>query len=228
VTPIQVDFSKALASKLPAFVAVVVILAFLLLMLVFRSLVIPAMASVMNLLSVGAALGILNAAFNWGWGSSILGISGTTPVVVFLPVIMFSVLFGLSMDYEVFLVSRMHEEWVRTGDNRVAVTYGQTVTGRVITAAASIMILVFLSFTLDDNIIIQQFEVGLAAAVIVDAFVVRTVLVPALMHLFGRANWWLPGWLDRRLPHLAIDVPDAPLSRDATGIHDRSGLRPLA
>jgi putative drug exporter of the RND superfamily len=129
---------------------------------------------------------------------------------VFLPVIMFSVLFGLSMDYEVFLVSRMHETWVRTGDNRVAVTTGQTVTGRVITAAASIMILVFLSFLLVGNIIIQQFGVGLAAAMIIDAFVVRTALVPALMHLCGRANWWLPGWLDRRLPHLAVDVPDAP------------------
>jgi putative drug exporter of the RND superfamily len=202
--PAQADFSKALASKLPLFIAVVVILAFLLLMLVFRSLVIPAMASVMNLLSAGAALGVMNAVFGWGWGSPVLGISGTAPVEVFLPVIMFSVLFGLSMDYEVFLVSRMHEEWVRTGDNRATVTTGQTVTGRVITAAASIMILVFLSFLLVGNIIIQQFGVGLAAAVIVDAFIVRTALVPALMHLFGPANWWLPGWLDRRLPHRAV------------------------
>jgi putative drug exporter of the RND superfamily len=210
VTPTQVDFSKSLASKLPAFVAVVVILAFLLLMLVFRSLVIPAMASVMNLLSVGAALGVMNAVFGWGWGSSILGISGTAPVEVFLPVIMFSVLFGLSMDYEVFLVSRMHEQWVRTGDNRQAVTSGQAATGRVITAAASIMILVFLSFLLNSNIIIQQFGVGLAAAIIVDAFVVRTVLVPALMHVFGRANWWLPGWLSRWLPTLRIESEDRP------------------
>jgi putative drug exporter of the RND superfamily len=209
VTPTQVDFSQSLAGKLPAFVAVVVILAFLLLMLVFRSLVIPAIASVMNLLSVGAALGVMNAVFGWGWGSSALGVSGTAPVEVFLPVIMFSVLFGLSMDYEVFLVSRIHEEWVRTGDNRSAVTTGQTVTGRVITAAASIMILVFLSFVFDDNIIIQQFGIGFAAAIFVDAFVVRTVLVPALMHLCGRANWWLPSWLDLRLPHVAVDVPDA-------------------
>ncbi len=147
-TPAQVDFSKSLASKLPLFVAVVVILAFLLLMLVFRSLVIPLMASVMNLLSVGAALGVMNAVFNWGWGSSALGLRGGAPVEVFLPVIMFSVLFGLSMDYEVFLVSRIREEWDRTGDNRVAVTRGQALTGRVITAAATIMILVFLSFLL--------------------------------------------------------------------------------
>jgi RND superfamily putative drug exporter len=148
VTPTEVDFSTALASKLPLFVAVVVILAFLLLLLVFRSLVIPAVASVMNLLSVAAALGVMNAVFEWGWGSSIIGISGSAPVEVFLPVIMFSVLFGLSVDYEVFLVSRIHEQWIRTGDNRVAVTTGQTMTGRVITAAASIMILVFLSFTM--------------------------------------------------------------------------------
>jgi RND superfamily putative drug exporter len=168
-------------------------------------LVIPAVASVMNLLSAGAALGVMNAVFGWGWGSSILGISGTAPVEVFLPVIMFSVLFGLSMDYEVFLVSRIHEEWLRTGDNRVAVATGQAATGRVITAAASIMILVFLSFLLNGNIVIQQFGVGLAAAIIIDAFVVRTVLVPALMHLFGRINWWLPEWLDRWLPTLHIE-----------------------
>jgi RND superfamily putative drug exporter len=217
VTPTQADFSRALAGKLFAFVTVVVILAFLLLMLVFRSLVLPAVASVMNLLSVGAALGVMNAVFEWGWGSSVLGISGAAPVAVFLPVIMFSVLFGLSMDYEVFLVSRMREEWVRTGDNRAAVSTGQTVTGRVITAAASIMILVFLSFLLNGNIIIQQFGVGLAAAIIIDAFVVRTVLVPALMHLCGRANWWLPGWLDRRLPHLAVDVPGAPPVAERAG-----------
>jgi RND superfamily putative drug exporter len=203
-TPTEVDFSQALASRLPAFVAVVVILAFVLLMLVFRSLVVPAMASAMNLLSVGAALGVLNAVFGWGWGSSVLGIGGSAPVEVFLPVIMFSVLFGLSMDYEVFLVSRIHEEWIRTGDNRAAVTGGLAVTGRVITAAASIMILVFLSFLSNGNIIIQQFGVGLAAAIFIDAFVVRTMLVPAVMHLCGRANWWLPEWLGRPLPTLRI------------------------
>ena len=208
VTPAQVDFSSALAGKLPLFIAIVVILGFLLLMLVFRSLLIPAIASVMNLLSVGAALGVMNAVFGWGWGAPVLGFSGTAPVEVFLPALMFSVLFGLSMDYEVFLVSRIREQWVRTRDNRVAVTWGQTMTGRVITAAATIMILVFLSFTLVSNIIIQEFGVGLAAAIFLDAFVVRTALVPALMHLFGRANWWLPGWLDRRLPHLAVDVHD--------------------
>jgi putative drug exporter of the RND superfamily len=154
--------------------------------------------------------------FGWGLGSSAFGLSGSAPVEVFLPVIMFSVLFGLSMDYEVFLVSRIREEWIRTGDNRAAVTTGQTVTGRVITAAASIMILVFVSFLLVDNIIIRQFGVGLAAAVFVDAFVVRTVLVPTLMHLCGRANWWLPRWLDRLLPHVAIDVPQTRVTEKAS------------
>jgi RND superfamily putative drug exporter len=206
-----VDFAGVLSSKLPQFIAVVVVLAFILLMLVFRSLLIPAIASVMNLLSVAAALGVMNAVFEWGWGSSIFGISRTGPVEVFIPVIMFSILFGLSMDYEVFLVSRMHEEWTITGDNRRAVTTGQTETGRVITAAALIMILVFLSFLLGGNLIIQQFGIGLAGAIVIDAFIVRTVLVPSLMHLFGKANWWLPSWLDRRLPHVAVDVPDHPV-----------------
>jgi putative drug exporter of the RND superfamily len=207
----QTDFSQILSSKLPQFVAVVVVLAFLLLMLVFRSFLIPVVASVMNLLSVGAALGVMTAVFEWGWGRSLLGFNGSVPVEVFIPVIMFSVLFGLSMDYEVFLVSRMYEEWHRSKDNRRAVTLGQAETGRVITAAAIIMILVFLSFLLGGSVIIQEFGIGLAAAIIIDAFVVRTVLVPSLMHVFGRANWWLPPWLDRRLPHLNVEASDPPV-----------------
>jgi RND superfamily putative drug exporter len=206
----QDDFAAVLASKLALFIGVVVVVAFLLLMLVFRSLLIPLVASVMNLLSVGAALGIMNAVFEWGWGLSIIGVTRTGPVEVFIPVIMFSVLFGLSMDYEVFLVSRMMEEWALSHDNREAVTRGQTETGRVITAAALIMILVFLSFLLGGSIIIEQFGIGLAGAIIIDAFIVRTILVPSLMHLIGRANWWLPGWLDRSLPHVHVEVPDAP------------------
>jgi RND superfamily putative drug exporter len=206
----QDDFAAVLSSKLVVFIAVVVVVAFLLLMLVFRSLLIPAVASIMNLLSVGAALGVMNAVFEWGWGLSLIGVSRTGPVEVFIPVIMFSVLFGLSMDYEVFLVSRMMEEWTITHDNRESVTKGQTETGRVITAAAVIMILVFLSFLLGGSIIIEQFGIGLAGAIVIDAFIVRTVLVPSLMHLFGPANWWLPGWLDRLLPHVNVDAPDAP------------------
>jgi RND superfamily putative drug exporter len=166
----------------------------------------------MNLLSVGAALGIMNAVFEWGWGASLFGITKTLPVEVFIPSIMFSILFGLSMDYEVFLVSRMHEEWLRTGDNRTAVTQGQTETGRVITAAALIMVLVFLSFLLGGNSIIDQFGIGLSGAILIDAFIVRTVLVPALMHLNGPVNWWLPGWLDRALPQVNVEgtVDDPP------------------
>lgn len=206
-TAIGEDFAHVLSGKLPLFIGVVVVLAFLLLMAVFRSLLIPLAASVMNLLSVGAALGILTATFQWGWGRSLLGFSQNGPVEVFVPVIMFSILFGLSMDYEVFLVSRIHEEWVHRRDNRLAVTLGQAETGRVITAAAAIMILVFASFILGGTYIIQQFGIGLAGAILIDAFVVRTLLVPSLMHLLGRANWWLPGWLARALPRLAVDAP---------------------
>jgi putative drug exporter of the RND superfamily len=204
-TAIQTDFDHILSSKLPLFIGVVVLLGFLLLMAVFRSLLIPLTASVMNLLSVAAALGLMNVIFEWGWGSSLFGIPATAPVEVFVPVLMISILFGLSMDYEVFLVSRMHEEWAKTRNNRLAVTIGQAATGRVITAAAAIMILVFASFALGPSVIIKQFGLGLAAAIIIDAFIVRTLLVPSLMHLFGNANWWLPGWLDRIIPQLNVE-----------------------
>jgi putative drug exporter of the RND superfamily len=207
-TAIQTDFDKILSAKLPLFIGVVVLLGFLLLMAVFRSLLVPLVASLMNLLSVGAALGLMNVVFEWGWGHSLFAISAKAPVEVFVPVLMISILFGLSMDYEVFLVSRMHEEWVRTGDNRSAVTLGQAATGRVITAAAAIMILVFGSFALGPNVVIKQFGLGLAGAIIIDAFIVRTLLVPSLMHLFGRANWWLPGWLDRIIPQLNVEGSD--------------------
>jgi RND superfamily putative drug exporter len=214
-TAIQTDFAHVLSSKLPLFVGVVILLAFLLLMGVFRSLLIPLVASIMNLLSVGAALGIMNAIFSWGWGHSLFGISGTAPVEVFVPVLLFSILFGLSMDYEVFLVSRMHEEWLLKRDNRLAVTLGQAETGRVITAAASIMILVFASFVLGGSIIIKQFGIGLAGAILIDAFIIRTVVVPSLMHVIGKANWWLPGWLDRAIPHLNVEARDIASSEQA-------------
>ncbi len=207
-TAIQTDFAHVLSSKLLLFLAVVVILGFLLLMAVFRSLLVPLVASVMNLLSVGAALGIMNVVFEWGWGKSLMRLHATAPVEVFLPVILISILFGLSMDYEVFLVSRIHEEWMKTGDNRRAVTVGQAATGRVITAAATIMILVFASFALGDQVIIKQFGIGLAGALLIDAFIVRTFVVPALMHMFGKANWWLPAWLDRALPDLNVEGAD--------------------
>ncbi len=209
VTAQGIDFSKVLSDKLPLFVAVILVLAFLLLALVFRSLLVPLLASTMNILSIGAALGAIVAAFQYGWLKPLLGYAKAGPIEVYLPVMMFAVLFGLSMDYEVFLVSRMHEEWVTSRDNHQAVTRGQAETGRVITAAGLIMILVFLSFGfVNDALVIKEFGIGFAAAIIIDAFVVRTVLVPSLMHLLGPRNWWLPPWLDRRLPTLHIEGED--------------------
>jgi RND superfamily putative drug exporter len=204
-----IDFSKVLTSKMPLFITVVVILAFLLLAAVFRSLLVPLTASVMNLLSIGAALGAMVAAFQYGWAQPLLGFAKAGPIEVYLPVMVFAVLFGLSMDYEVFLVSRMHEEWVVSRDNHRAVTKGLSETGRVITAAALIMIFVFLSFTLLGNaLVIQEFGIGFAAAIVIDAFAVRTVLVPSLMHVFGNANWWIPKWLDRILPKFHIEAEE--------------------
>jgi RND superfamily putative drug exporter len=208
-TAAEIDFSNVLASKLPLFVVVIVVLAFLLLASVFRSLLVPLTASVMNVLSIGAALGAITAAFQFGWLRPVLGFAKAGPIEVYLPVMMFAVLFGLSMDYEVFLVSRMHEEWVTSRDNRRAVTKGQAETGRVITAAGLIMILVFLSFSLINNsLVIQEFGIGFAVAIAIDAFIVRTVLVPSLMHVLGRRNWWLPRWIDRWLPTLHIEAAD--------------------
>jgi putative drug exporter of the RND superfamily len=219
-TAIGADFSHVLSSKLPLFVGIVVLLAFLLLACVFRSLLIPLTASAMNLLSIGAALGVMTAAFQYGWGKTLLSLSEAGPIDVFVPVLLFAILFGLSMDYEVFLVSRMHEEWTRHADNREAVSVGQAETGRVITAAAIIMIFVFGSFIFGGSRVIKEVGVGFASAIFLDAFVIRTVLVPALMHSFGRSNWWLPKWLDRLLPHLNVEgaqLPPEPPAREKVG-----------
>ena len=199
-TAIFEDFSEVLSQKLPLFIGVVVLLSFLLLMAVFRSIVVPLMASVMNLLSAGAAFGVITAIFQWGWGASLIGIDRTGPIEAFLPVMVFAILFGLSMDYEVFLVSRIYEEWRKRGDNREAVVHGLSATARTITAAAAIMVLVFAAFVLGGERVIMLFGVGLASAVLLDAVVVRSVLVPSLMLLAGKANWWLPAWLDRLHP----------------------------
>jgi RND superfamily putative drug exporter len=204
-TAIFEDFSQVLTSKLPLFIGVVVLLSFLLLMVVFRSLLIPVTAAIMNLLSVGAAFGVITAIFQNGWGASLLGIDKTGPIEAFVPVLMFPILFGLSMDYEVFLISRVYEEWHRRRDNRAAVTHGLAATGRTITAAAAIMVLVFGAFILGGERIIELFGIGLASAVLLDALVVRSVLVPSLMMMFGERNWWIPHWLDRLLPHLKIE-----------------------
>jgi RND superfamily putative drug exporter len=244
VTATNIDFAHVLTDKLPLFIAIVVLLAFILLMAVFRSLLIPLVASVMNLLSVGAALGAMNAVFSWGWGGSLLHLSGTGPVDAFLPVLIFSVLFGLSMDYEVYLVGRIQEEWHRgagagsgsgsgagsdsdsdfgfgataAGRNHRAVTIGQAKSGPVIAAAAGIMILVFGSFMFGAREL-AEFGFGLGFSVLVDALLIRSLLVPALMHLIGSANWALPRSLDRILPDLAVEAAEVaePSSTPLTG-----------
>ncbi|MFB8443764.1 MMPL family transporter [Streptomyces niveus] len=207
VTASYDDFADVVVGKLPLFVGVVVALGCLLLLVAFRSVGIPLKAAVMNIAAVASSFGIVVAIFQWGWGSELLGLGSAGPIEPFLPVIMVSVLFGLSMDYQVFLVSRMYEEWLATGDNKRAVRVGLAETGRVINSAAVIMISVFLAFVLSGDRVIAMFGIGLAAAVALDAFVLRTLLVPALMHLLGGANWWLPSWLERRLPRISIEAP---------------------
>jgi RND superfamily putative drug exporter len=208
ITATLADLGAYTVAKMPWFLLAVIGLSFLLLVLAFRSLLIPATAAVMNLIATAGAFGALIAFFQWGWGSDALGLGKAGPIEAFLPLMMLAILFGLSMDYQVFLVSSMYEEWTRSRDNRRAVLTGQVATGRVITAAATIMICVFMTFALMGQRGIAEFGGGLAVAVALDAFIVRTVLVPAAMHLFGNANWWLPRWLDRRLPHLAIEPSD--------------------
>ena len=208
ITAIFDDFAGVLTGKLPLFIAVIVILGCLLLMIAFRSLLIPLTAAVMNLLAAGAAFGVVTAVFQKGFLAGPLGV-GTGPVEAFLPVMMLAILFGLSMDYQVFLVSRMHEEWMRTGDNGHSVKIGQAATGRVITAAATIMILVFGSFLLAGQRVIAEFGIGLSSAVFLDAFILRTILVPAVMHIIGNRNWWLPRGVDKVLPRLAVEGAEA-------------------
>jgi putative drug exporter of the RND superfamily len=204
------DYSAVLSAKLPQFLAVVVGLSFLLLLVVFRSLLIPLVAAILNLLSFGVALGVMTAAFQFGWGKSLFGFGAAAPIEAWIPALMFAVLFGLSTDYEVFLVSRMHEEWTLTGDSKRAVIRGQAETGRVITAASLIMMLVFAAFIYGGVITNQEIGLGFATAIFVDAYIARTVLVPSVMHLLGRANWWLPAWLDRRLPRLHVEPAELP------------------
>ncbi|HEX5947017.1 MAG TPA: MMPL family transporter [Acidimicrobiales bacterium] len=208
-TAVNIDLADKLAARLPVFMAGVIGLSFLLLMIEFRSLFVPFKAALMNLLSIGAAYGAVVAVFQWGWLSGILGTS-IGPIESFAPMMLFAVLFGLSMDYEVFLLSRVREEHLRTGDNSASVRDGIASTARVITAAASVMVIVFLSFLLNDQRVVNLFGFGLAFAILVDATIVRLVLVPSTMDLAGRANWWMPRWLDRLLPRLAPEVTDEP------------------
>ncbi|MCW3011828.1 MAG: putative integral rane protein [Solirubrobacterales bacterium] len=198
------DFAEVIAGKLPLFVAMVVILSALLLTAVFRSVFIPLKAAAMNLLSIGAALGFVTLVFQEGIGAELIGV-GTGPIESFVPVMLFAIVFGLSMDYEVFLMSRVHEEWIHHGDASRAVRTGLATTGRVITAAAAIMVLVFAAFAIAPDRVIKLFGLGLAIAVFLDALVIRCLLVPALMELMGKKAWWIPGWLDRVVPRLALE-----------------------
>jgi RND superfamily putative drug exporter len=211
------DFGNAIADKLPLFIGVVVLLSALLLTVVFRSLLVPLKAVMMNLLSIGAAFGLIVAVFQWGWGASLIGIDSTGPIISFFPIFLFAIIFGLSMDYEVFLMSRIHEEWESRRDATEAVTRGLALTGRVITAAAAIMVTVFASFMLGEDRIIKLFGLGLASAVFIDAVIIRSVLVPAIMQLLGRRAWYFPGWLDRACPKLHVEPAEGDPS--PTGEH---------
>jgi RND superfamily putative drug exporter len=207
-TAINVDFAKVLSRKMPLFIAVVVGLSFLLLLIAFRSLLIPLTAAVMNLLAAAGSFGLVVAIFQFGWGSDAMGAGPGGPIDAWIPVMLFAILFGLSMDYQVFLVSRMHEEWVHSRDNERAVTVGQAETGGIITAAAIIMIAVFLGFLLTPGRPIKIFGFGLASAVFLDAFVLRTFLVPSLMHLFGKRNWFFPQRLEKITPRVSVEPPE--------------------
>jgi RND superfamily putative drug exporter len=212
------DFSNYLESRLPYFFIAVLAVSFLLLMVVFRSLLVPLKAVIMNLLSIGAAYGIVVALFQWGWLGDITGVQ-PAPIEPWIPMMLFAVVFGLSMDYEVFLLSRVREEWHRTGDSRTSVADGLAATAKVITAAAAIMVVVFGSFLLENDRVLKLMGTGLATAIFLDATIVRLLLVPATMELLGDKNWWLPRWLDRILPN--IDVEGHP---DPTPIADDEGF----
>jgi RND superfamily putative drug exporter len=203
------DVSDRVKDRLPWFIAAVILLSFLLLVLVFRSILVPLKAALMNLLSIGAAYGVLVMVFQWGWGADLIGLESTMPIISFIPMFMFAILFGLSMDYEVFLLSRMREEYLRTGDNAASVVEGLAGTARIITSAALIMISVFVGFVLTDDPVTKMFGLGLATAIFLDATIVRMILVPATMTLLGDANWWMPRWLGRMLP--VIDVEHSAL-----------------
>ena len=214
-----IDFAQTMTARLPLVIGLVVGLSFLLLMVVFRSVAVPIKAAIMNMLSIGAAYGVVVAVFQWGWLGGVVGIGKTGPIDPWVPLFLFTILFGLSMDYEVFLLSRIREEWLKSGDNVTAVSDGLAHTARVITAAAAIMICVFGSFVIGDPLrVLKLFGLGLATAVFIDATLIRMVLVPATMEVLGNANWWLPRWLDRLLPKLDIEggEEDVPVGEPAT------------
>ncbi|MFE7068573.1 MMPL family transporter [Streptomyces sp. NPDC057620] len=201
-TAAQVDFRDIVAERLPLIIAVVVALAFLIILMVFRGVLVALKAAVLNVLSIAASYGVVVAVFQWGWGGPALGVDGKVPIESYVPMMMFAIIFGLSMDYEIFLLSRVHEAWLHTGDARASVAHALEITARVITCAALIMVSVFAAFIVSDNIVVKMLGLGLAVSVLIDATVVRLLLVPAVMTLLGRHAWWTPGWLDRIMPHV--------------------------
>lgn len=213
----RIEFGNEVSSRLLVVIGVVVLTALVLLLLTFRAPVLALQAAVLNVLSVGAAYGVVVAVFQWGWGGALFGVPEKVPVESFVPMMMFAIVFGLSMDYEVFMLSRVQEAWRATGDNAKAVAAGLAATGRVITSAALIMVSVFTAFVANDDVTIKMLAIGLAASVLVDASVVRMLLVPAAMSVMGKANWWLPRWLDRVLPHVASEGADVTWPDDPAG-----------
>ena len=215
-TAAQVDFRDIVSSRLPLIIGVVVALAFLIILAVFRGLLVAVKAAVLNVLSIAASYGVVVAVFQWGWGGPALGVSGKVPIESYVPMMMFAIIFGLSMDYEIFLLSRIHEAWLRTGDTKASVAHALEITARVITCAALIMVSVFAAFIVSDNIVVKMLGLGLAVSVLIDATVVRLLMVPAVMTLLGRHAWWTPHWLDRMLPHIDAEgngaVSEAPAS----------------
>jgi RND superfamily putative drug exporter len=212
-----IDFAEALTSKLPVYLGLIAVLGFVLLAIAFRSVLVPLVGAVTNLLSIAAGLGAITAIFQFGWGSDLFGVGSAAPVEGFVSVMIVGIVFGLSMDYQVFLVSRMHEEWTHSRDNRRAVRVGMAETGRVIATAAAIMACVFASFGFaGGERIIAELGVGMGAAVLVDAFLVRMVLVPAVMHRLGARNWWYPRWADRITPRVSIEAAAPPAGPTAT------------
>ncbi|MFF7640623.1 MMPL family transporter [Streptomyces canus] len=201
-TAAQVDFRDIVAGRLPLIIGVVVALAFLIILAVFRGLLVAVKAAVLNVLSIAASYGVVVAVFQWGWGGPALGVSGKVPIESYVPMMMFAIIFGLSMDYEIFLLSRVHEAWLRTGDAKASVAHALEITARVITCAALIMVSVFAAFIVSDNIVVKMLGLGLAVSVLIDATVVRLLMVPAVMTLLGPRAWWTPRWLDRILPHI--------------------------
>ncbi|HEX3734109.1 MAG TPA: MMPL family transporter [Solirubrobacterales bacterium] len=210
-----IDLAAQIAEKLPLMIAIVVALSFFVLLIAFRSLLVPIKAAAMNLLSVAAAYGVVTAVFQLGWGSSLIGLDHAIPIVSFVPLLMFAILFGLSMDYEVFLLTQMREHFTEYGDERRAVVEGLANTGRVITSAAAIMVCVFTSFVLNGDPVVKEFGVGLAVAIAIDSTLVRCLLVPAVMVLLGKRAWWLPGWMERIVPRISIEGEEFFAKRDA-------------